>query len=96
MQEQNTSYRQVERSDDSCLFIRLVRAVPKFCKPLGESIRLYRKKAKLTQERLAELADLNPKYLGEIERGENTASLSALVRIAKAVGVRVRDLVAEI
>jgi transcriptional regulator with XRE-family HTH domain len=73
-----------------------VRAIPKFCKPLGESIRTYRKKAKLTQEELSELADLNPKYLGEIERGENTVSLSALVRLAKALRVRVRDLVADI
>jgi transcriptional regulator with XRE-family HTH domain len=78
------------------LSIRLVRATPKFCKPLGESIRTHRKEANLTQEELAELADLNPKYLGEIERGENTVSLSALVRIAKALKVRVRDLVADL
>jgi transcriptional regulator with XRE-family HTH domain len=86
----------VERLADSCLFTWFVRARPKFCKPLGESIRRYRKKAKLTQEKLAELADLNPKYLGEIERGENTISISALLRIAKAVGVRLRDLVADV
>jgi transcriptional regulator with XRE-family HTH domain len=63
---------------------------------LGETIRTYRKNAKLTQEELAERADLNFKYLGEIERGENTVSIAALQRIAKALGVRVRDLVADI
>lgn len=73
-----------------------MRAIPKFCKPLGDSIRSHRKNAGLTQEKLAELADLNPKYLGEIERAENTISLSALVRIAKALKVRVGDLVADI
>ena len=74
----------------------VVRTIPKFCKPLGETIRTYRKNAKLTQEELAERADLNFKYLGEIERGENTVSIAALQRIAKALGVRVRDLVADI
>jgi len=73
-----------------------VRATPTFAKVLGASIRAYRKKAKFTEESLAELADLNSKYLGEIEHGENTVSLAALVRIAKALSVRVRDLVADI
>jgi transcriptional regulator with XRE-family HTH domain len=65
-------------------------------KILGETIRRYRKKANLTQEKLAELADLNPKYIGELERGENTISVAKLVFVAKALGVRVRDLVRDI
>ena len=36
---------------------------------IGDAICFYRKKARLTQEKLAELADLNPEYLGKIERG---------------------------
>ena len=61
-------------------------------KALAEAIRAYRKRAKLTQERLGEAADLNPKYIGEVERCEKTISLDALVRIASALKVRVRDL----
>ncbi len=80
----------------SCLVNCFVQAIPGQYRIIGEAIRAHRKKAGLTQERLAELADLNPKYLGEIERGENTVSLSALIRIAKALRVRVRDLVADI
>lgn len=53
-------------------------------KPLAEAVRLYRKKASLTQEQLAELADLNPKYIGEIERGMKNISVDALMRIAVA------------
>jgi transcriptional regulator with XRE-family HTH domain len=68
-------------------------AIPKHCKLLGDAIRGHRRKAGLTQERLAELADLHPNYLGEIERGENTVSLAALLRIAKALRVRLRELV---
>jgi len=46
----------------------------------------------MTQERLGELADLNPKYIGEVERMEKTISLDALARIARGLQVRLRDL----
>ena len=52
---------------------------------LGDAIRFRRKKARFTQEKLAEKVDLNPKYLGEIERGEKIISIEALLRIAKVV-----------
>jgi len=52
---------------------------------IGEAIRCRRKSVGYTQERLAELVSLNPKYLGEIERGEKIISIEALLRIAKAV-----------
>ena len=54
-------------------------------KLIGDAIRFHRKNAGLTQEKLAEAVDLNPKYLGEIERGEKIISIEALLRIAKAV-----------
>jgi transcriptional regulator with XRE-family HTH domain len=54
-------------------------------KMIGDAIRLHRKDAALTQEKLAEAVDLNPKYLGEIERGEKIISIEALLRIAKTV-----------
>ena len=47
----------------------------------------------MSQEKLAEKADLHPVYLGQVERGEQTVSVHALMRIAKSLGVRVRDLV---
>jgi transcriptional regulator with XRE-family HTH domain len=52
---------------------------------IGDAIRFHRKNARLTQEKLAEAVDLNPKYLGEIERGEKIISIEALLRIAKTV-----------
>ena len=54
-------------------------------KLIGDAIRFRRTKAKLTQERLGELVELNPKYLGEVERGEKIISIEALLRIARAV-----------
>ena len=46
----------------------------------------------MTQEQLGELADLNPKYIGEVERMEKTISVDALARIAAALKVDLRDL----
>ena len=60
-------------------------------KLIGEAIRLHRNEEGLTQEKLAELAQLNPKYLGEIERGEKIISIEALLRIADVVKVPIRS-----
>lgn len=63
---------------------------------LGAAIRKKRKRLHLSQERLAEKADLHPNYIGRVERGEEHISLIALRRLAKALGVRVCILVKDI
>jgi transcriptional regulator with XRE-family HTH domain len=60
---------------------------------LGATIRRERKRAGLTLEALAERAELHPNFLGRVERGEEYISLLALIRIARALGVRVQKLV---
>jgi DNA-binding XRE family transcriptional regulator len=92
MQEQNTSYSWCMLGA-SIARLPNVASYPSNRKSLGQAIRNYRKKAKITQERLGELADLNPKYIGEVERMEKTISVDALARIAAALKVRLRDLV---
>jgi len=62
-------------------------------KIIGENIRAQRRALKLTQERLAEKADLHPVYLGQVERGEESASVRALARIARALKVSLKELV---
>lgn len=57
-------------------------------KIIGEAIRHHRKQSGFTQEQLAEKVSLNPKYIGEVERGEKIISIEALLRIAKIVRVR--------
>lgn len=66
---------------------------PRQLKILGDAIRGFRDQAGMSQEKLAEKAGLHPVYIGKIERGEQWISLHALLRIAKALGVRIRDLV---
>ena len=63
-------------------------------KILGETIRAERIKAGLSQEQLAEKADLARNYIGNIERAEYKVTVEVLARIAKALGMKVRDLVA--
>jgi DNA-binding XRE family transcriptional regulator len=71
----------------------VVAAIPQHQRVAGQTIRHYRKRAGLSLETLAEKADLHHNYVGDVERGKENISLAALVRIAKALGVRVRDLV---
>ena len=63
---------------------------------VGQQIRAYRKDAGLTQEKLAEKASLSYKYLGEVERGVVNVSLDSLMRLAKALKLKVADLVRDI
>ena len=50
----------------------------------------------MSQEKLAEKANLHPVYIGKIERGEQWISLHALLRVAKAMGVKASALMAEL
>ena len=69
---------------------------PQYRRVVGEAIRNYRKQAGLTQEKLAEKADLHHNFIGEVERGNMEISLGSMLKIAKALNVRVRDLVCEL
>lgn len=61
-------------------------------KKLGERIREERKRAGLTQEKLAEKVDLSPDYIGYIERGKQAPYLKTLERIAESLGAEVYEL----
>ncbi len=62
-------------------------------KQLGEQIREGRTARGLTQEELAHRAGLDFSYLNQIENGRRNPSLDAIDRIARALGVPVRDLI---
>jgi transcriptional regulator with XRE-family HTH domain len=53
----------------------------------GRRVRILRERKGLSQERLAELADLHRNYVGGIERGERNVGLRNILRLAKALGV---------
>ncbi len=53
----------------------------------GNRLRTNRKAARITLEQAAEKARLNPKYLGQIERGEKRPSSEAVISLARALQV---------
>ncbi len=58
----------------------------------GARIRELRKDAGLSQEKLAELAELHRTYISGVERGERNASLTSIVRIANALDISLSEL----
>ena len=70
-------------------------AVQKHRRLLGESVRSERKKAGFSQEKLAEKANLSTVFISRIERGVESPSVDSLVKVARALGIRVRELVAD-
>lgn len=50
----------------------------------------------MTQERLAEKAQIDLRYLQRIEAGEVDAKLSMVDRLARALGVPARDLLVRV
>lgn len=59
---------------------------------LGQNIRKSRKRAKLSQEKLAFNFESARNYIGCIERAEKTPSIKTLFKIAKMLDVSVEDL----
>jgi len=62
-------------------------------KQIGIKIKLLRVKLKLSQEKLAELAEVNKNTIGMIERGEISPSIETLDKIAKALSIELKELV---
>ena len=48
----------------------------------GDALREVRKSQALSQERLAFEAEINPKYMGALERGEENVSILTLLKIS--------------
>jgi transcriptional regulator with XRE-family HTH domain len=61
-------------------------------KIVADNIRYYRLKADLSQEKLAEYANVHRNYIGRVERCEINLSLVQLARIAIGLGVDASDL----
>ena len=61
-------------------------------KRFGQRVRELRLAAGLSQEKLAERAALHRTYVGGIERGERNVGILNLLRLARALRVRVCEL----
>ncbi|HXQ05412.1 MAG TPA: helix-turn-helix transcriptional regulator [Bradyrhizobium sp.] len=59
---------------------------------MAMNLRRKRHDQHMTQEELAERAGLSTRYVGAIERGDVSASVTVLGQIAEALGVEPGDL----
>ena len=62
----------------------------------GQLVREKRLPLELSQEELAERANLHFTYIGSVERGERNISLENIAKLAKALGCSLKDLMPEI
>lgn len=51
------------------------------------NVKFYRKKIKLSQEKLAELSDLSTNYIGDIERTNRKVTIDTIEKVASGLGV---------
>lgn len=58
----------------------------------GKKVMEKRQSLKLSQETLANMADIDRTYLPDIEKGKRNVSLKVADKIAKALSVSLKDL----
>jgi transcriptional regulator with XRE-family HTH domain len=61
----------------------------------GAVVRQMRESRGLTQEQLAERAEVSATYIGFVERGDNVPTLTIVLQIASALGVRASELLSD-
>jgi transcriptional regulator with XRE-family HTH domain len=64
----------------------------KILQDFGDRVRELRLARDWSQEDFAERCGLHRTYVGSIERGEQNVSLANIAKIAKALGVPIREL----
>lgn len=62
-------------------------------KRIGDNLRISRAKIRISQENLAEIAGISPKYLTQIENEKVNPSILVMFKLAKALNVTVNDLI---
>ena len=65
-------------------------------KIVGMRIRKYRKELGMSQEQLAEKANMHNNYIGQLERGEKNATLESIEKVAIALDISLEELLEKI
>jgi transcriptional regulator with XRE-family HTH domain len=61
----------------------------------GQAVRKLRLAKGISQEKLAELAEIHRTYIGDVERGKRNIALLNMTRIARALGISLTSLIQE-
>ena len=63
-----------------------------YLEQFAQRVRTLREEQGLSQEKLAERSDLHRTYIGMVERLERNPSLVCIHKIAKGLGINIKDL----
>ena len=63
---------------------------------IGKRLLAYREQASLSREQLAEKAGIHPNYVGVLERGDSSATLETVGKVARALNLSFETLFANI
>lgn len=66
-----------------------------FKKEIGFKIKVARMRQKISQEKLAEMADCSLSYIGFVERGEMSLSLYNFVKISSVLNLDINEFLKE-
>ena len=58
----------------------------------GKNVKSLRNKRQISQEKLAELSDLDRTYISSVERGQRNVSILNIIKIAEALNVKIYSL----
>jgi len=59
----------------------------------GKAVRYRRNELEISQEELAERADLHRTYISDLERGRRNISLENIEKLAKALNLSISELI---
>ncbi len=62
------------------------------CLQFGRKVRKLREEQGYSQESFAEKVEIHRTYIGGIERGERNPTITTVYKIAKALGVDIKEL----
>ena len=60
---------------------------------IGDKIRIEREKFDISREKFAELLNLSPFFVGQIERGERKMSISTLINVSECLHISIDYLI---
>ncbi len=62
-------------------------------KDVGDRIRTEREKLQISREKFAEILNLSPFFVGQIERGERKMSISTLISVSECLHISIDYLI---
>jgi len=73
----------------------LINRLDPFFTALGAELRSIRLEKSISQEKLAQLAEVDRSYVGRVERGDNNVAVLTLARLARAMDITMTELMAK-